>query len=236
MDTYSQEFSCDIEPMKGGHTDNYYYQMIAGIRRYKGVRSPDSASKPKTIAIDGAFDDWTSVSPEFRDVIGDTEPRNSTGWGSAGTYVNTTGRNDIVRLKVARDPKYLYFYAETKAKLTSPKDKNWMLIFVDADCNPATGWNGYDYLINRPVIDSKTTTLSKWAGNDGWKRAATVSYRAAGNRLELRVPRAALGLVGKPVAIDFHCADNIVSLDDIIQFSLAGDSAPDRRFNYRYRE
>jgi len=236
VDTYSQEYSRDIEPMKGGHTDNYYYQMIAGIRRFKGVRSPEHASKPKTIGIDGKFDDWAGVAPEFRDVIGDTEPRNSTGWGSAGTYVNNTGRNDLVRLKVARDSAYLYFYAETKAALTSADGRNWMLIFVDADCNSATGWNGYDYLINSPVIDSKATTLSKWAGNDGWKRAATLSYRASANKLELRVPRAALGLAGKPVAIDFHCADNIVSIDDIIQFSLSGDSAPDRRFNYRYRE
>jgi hypothetical protein len=236
VDTYSQEYSRDIEPMKGGHTDNYYYQMIAGIRRYKGVRAPESAGKPKTIAIDGKFDDWANVAPEFRDVIGDTEPRDSKGWGSAGTYVNETGRNDIVRLKVARDAKYLYFYAETKANLTPATDPNWMLIFIDSDRNPATGWNGYDYLINRPVLDSRTTTLCKWAGNNGWKRAATLSYLAAGNKLELRVPRAVLGLAAKPIAIDFHCADNIASLDDIIQFSLTGDSAPDRRFNYRYQE
>ena len=38
VDQYDQEHSRDIEPMKGGHGDNYYYQLAAFIRRYKGVR------------------------------------------------------------------------------------------------------------------------------------------------------------------------------------------------------
>lgn len=233
VDTYTEEYSRDIEPMRGGHTDNYYYQMIAGIRKFKGVRAAQPASKPKTIKIDGKFDDWTGVLPEFRDAAGDAEHRESKGWGEAGTYVNNTGRNDIVRMKVARDSANLYFYAETSNKLTSPKDPNWMLLFIDADCNPATGWNGYDYLVNSPVVDSKSTTLCKWTGS-AWMQVAKVSYRTAANKLEIRVPKAALGLVGKPVAIDFHCADNMQKLGDIIEFSVSGDSAPDRRFNYHF--
>ena len=39
VDEFDAEFSRDIEPMKGGHGDNYYYQMIANIRRYKGART-----------------------------------------------------------------------------------------------------------------------------------------------------------------------------------------------------
>jgi len=39
VDEFNQEYSRDIEPMRGGHGDNYYYQMVANIRRYKGVRS-----------------------------------------------------------------------------------------------------------------------------------------------------------------------------------------------------
>ena len=58
--------------MKGGHTDNYYYQMISGIRKYKGVRQPPVARRDYSIAIDGQFDDWASVQPEFRDTAGDT--------------------------------------------------------------------------------------------------------------------------------------------------------------------
>jgi hypothetical protein len=35
VDQFSEEFSRDIEPMKGGHGDNYYYQLVANVRRYK---------------------------------------------------------------------------------------------------------------------------------------------------------------------------------------------------------
>ena len=40
VDQCDKEYSRDIEPMKGGFADNYYYQLVANIRRYKGVRHP----------------------------------------------------------------------------------------------------------------------------------------------------------------------------------------------------
>ena len=36
------------------------------------------------------------------------------------------------------------------------------------------------------------------------------------------------------VSFDFHWADNIQKSDDIIEFSISGDSAPNRRFNYSF--
>ena len=38
VDNFTEEFSRDVMPMKGGYGDNYYLQMVAGIRRFKGVR------------------------------------------------------------------------------------------------------------------------------------------------------------------------------------------------------
>ncbi|HSW46029.1 MAG TPA: hypothetical protein VLM89_10705, partial [Phycisphaerae bacterium] len=101
VDQYTQEYSRDIEPMKGGHLDNYYYQMIANIRRFKGVRKPPARSGPKTIVIDGDFADWRDVQPEYRDDLGDTMHRDHPGYDKAGRYVNRTGRNDFTLLKVA---------------------------------------------------------------------------------------------------------------------------------------
>jgi len=235
VDEYNQEYSRDIEPMKGGHTDNYYYQMISYIRRYKGVRPPEPASAQKTIVIDGKFGDWLDVRPEFRDHVGDTEHRNSIGWGSAGIYVNKTGRNDFVRLKVARDNRNVYFYAETRENITPYTGRNWMLLFIDTDQDPSTGWNGYDYLVNASVPDAKTTTVKKNLGGWKWSEGIKVSYRVAGNKMEVAIPRSVLGLPARgDFAFDFHWADNIQKTDDIIEFAVSGDSAPDRRFNYRY--
>jgi hypothetical protein len=71
----------------------------------------------------------------------------------------------------------------------------------------------------------------------GWNWAmvsSTISYRVSGNKIELAIPRSDLGETNGDVKLDFHWADNIQNINDIIEFAVSGDSAPDRRFNYRY--
>ena len=238
IDTYNKEYSRDIEPMKDGYTDNYYYQMIDGIRRYKGIRKPQSPSPAKKISIDARFADWDDVGPEYRDWLNDTTHRNHPGWGAAGTYINTTGRNDFLTAKVARDNKYIYFYIETAEKITAHTDANWMMLFINADQDYTNGWEGYDYVINMTVNSDKSTTLKTTPSGWNWTDVNTnIAYRVSGCEMEIRVPRADIGQRsgGSPVAFDFHLADNIQVPNDIIEFSISGDSAPDRRFNYRYQ-
>jgi hypothetical protein len=55
VDVFSQEFNRDMAPMKGGHTDNMYYQLVANIRRFKGMAEPPVFSAARTVAIDGSF-------------------------------------------------------------------------------------------------------------------------------------------------------------------------------------
>jgi hypothetical protein len=62
----------------------------------------------------------------------------------------------------------------------------------------------------------------------------TASAREAGNRLELAISRALIGQKGKTPAFDFHWADNIQSFEGAWELGVNGDSAPDRRWNYRY--
>jgi hypothetical protein len=52
--------------------------------------------------------------------------------------------------------------------------------------------------------------------------------------MEMAIPRAWLGQTGPDVSLDFHWADNIQRTDDIMEFTVSGDSAPNGRFNYRY--
>ena len=235
VDQYNQEFSRSIEPMKGGFYDAYYFQMIDKIRKYKGVRPLPKASSPKTITIDGRFDDWTNVEPEFYDTKGDVYHRDHPGWGKIKSYINKTGRNDFKTLKVARDDKNIYFYVETDKDITIYKDKNWMMLFIDADANSSNGWEGYDYLINHKVIDSQTATIEKFDGTNKLSKIGKIKYRVKGNELELAVPRKLIGLKNKKnFTLDFHWADNIQKLFDIVEFAQSGDSAPNRRFKYRY--
>ena len=236
IDQYNQEFSRDAEPMRGGHTDNYYYQLIDGIRRYKGVRAPARACSPKTIDIDGDFGQWDDIQPGYRDHLYETLRRDEPGWGNAGPYRNGTGRNEFVTLKVARDADHVYFYARTREPITPHTDPNWMLLFIDTDRRKDTGWEGYDVLINWPVIDARRTTVKHNTGGWNWQPAGEALYRVEDNQLVVAVSRQALGLAGGPITFDFHWADNIAGTGEIEDFFDHGDSAPARRFNYRFLE
>jgi len=234
VDTFDEEHSRDIEPMKGGHGDDYYYQLAAYVRRYKGVRKPPSAGAPKTIAIDGDFRPWDSVRPEYRDDIGDVARRDHPAWDNVTRYVNTSGRNDFVLLKVARDADNLYFYARTKDPISPCTDGHWMMLFLKT--GTAVNWEGYDFVVNRTPPGPRTATLERSRGGWSWEQAAEVRYRVAGNELMLAIPRAALGLAEprKPLTIDFKWADNIQKEGEIDEFTVNGDAAPNGRFAYRY--
>ena len=232
VDEYTQEYSRDCEPMRGGHGDNYYYQLANWVRKYKGVRERPLALGPSRIVIDGSFDDWKDVKPEFRDTLGDTIHRDHKGDGNL-VYRNDTGRNDFVMCKCAYDATNLYFYVQTLAKITPWTDTNWMLLFLDTDRNLATGWCGYDHVVNLAVARDQMTTVKAWH-SDRWETVGQVPYRVDGNGLELAVPRAMIGQTNSTPAFDFHWADNIQDFNDISQFGVNGDSAPNRRWNYRY--
>ncbi len=233
IDQYNQEYSRDIEPMKGGHGDNYYYQLMAAVRRYKGVAEPVAAGPEQTIDLNGGFDQWKQVESSYFDHVGDTYHRDSPGNFAAGPYVNRTGRNDIVESKVARDDRFVYFYVRTADPLTPHTDPLWMLLFIDADGDHSTGWEGYDLLVNESLHDGRRTGVRTY-GRDDWGKPATIDYRYEGNELMVAVPRKFFGS-GK-LSFDFHWADGIQKLGDIDEFLLNGDQAPSRRANYHFEE
>ena len=232
VDQYDHEYSRDCEPMRGGHTDSYYYQLASWVRRFKGVRPLPTAAGPSAIAVDGEFADWSAVTPEYRDTIGDVTHRDHKGYGDTH-YTNATGRNDIVIAKAGYDDTHLYFFVQTKAPLTPHTDANWMRLLIDADQDATTGWLGYDYAANVTVNSADETTLSTWRDGE-WATIATVPYRVNGNGMELSLPRAPLGLTAGNPTFDFHWADNIQGFTHVSELGINGDSAPNRRWNYRY--
>jgi hypothetical protein len=232
VDQYNAEFTRGIQPMKGGYTDNYYMQMAQNIRKYKGVREHTIETSMHTISVDNDFADWEQVTKEFRDAIGDTRHRNHNGYGGL-KYTNTTGRNDIKSSKVTYDNDNLYYYVKTVRDITSYDDANWMLLFIDADRNKATGWEGYDYIINKSVTSTTQTTLMKWTGL-GWGNKVAIPYAQSGTEMEISIPRSALNMAEITPEFYFKWADNPQHLNDISAFSTDGETAPDRRFNYNY--
>jgi len=241
-DQFDKEHSRDIEPMKGGYGDNYYYQMIANIRKFKGLKTPEAASAKKTISMDGDFSDWIDVKPGFKASKGNTRHRDGYGYLDKENppnplhYTNDSGRNDIVGAKVARDEAHVYFLVETAKPLTGHTDEKWMQLLIDVDRNKATGWEGYDFAIGRYSADGKAE-LGKSSGEWKWIEAGQVEYKAAGSRIEIAIPRALLNVPdGQLLDLEFKWMDNVDPSADIMQFYLDGDAAPIGRFNYRYKE
>ena len=229
VDQFDQEHSRDIEPMKDGHGDNYFYQFVAQVRRYKGARSL-ARVRPGRIQLDGRFEDWAAVEPEFRDTVGDPVHRRHRGWDATVTYTNDTGRNDIVSARVSFDAQRIYFLARTREAISVPASTNWMLLLLDLDASTRSGWLGYDVVLNRVAPGSVERHVS---AGFGWTNVGTAEWHVAGDGLELSVPWSVLGLSAPPDQFDFKWADNCIAAGNWTDFTLNGDAAPNDRFNYR---
>lgn len=234
VDVLTQEFHRDMAPMKGGHTDNYYYQLVSNIRKFKGMNPWPHFSPPVSMDINGDLSKWDHLEPVFRDPAGDVMHRHFRGYEATTMYINNTGRNDIIESRVAYDQNNLYFFVKTVEDITPHTDPSWMFLLLDIDRNKGTGWEGYDFVVNHQVISESITTLKRWNGLQ-WSDPVQIEYAVNGNGMELSIPLEALFLSGDNMPeFYFKWADNTGSLTDISDFFLYGDVAPDRRFNFNY--
>ena len=239
VDQFNDEFSRDCEPMKGGHGDAYYYQMISNIRRFKGV-SRTEATRTGKIAIDGSFEDWTKVTPKFYDTVSDPVHRDCRGWGKDQRYVNNTGRNDIVEARVSFDKENLFFYVKMKDAIQgAPSDENWLALLIDADEDPATGANGNEFVVKSNAAGTGlelVATINKDGQNQVDESVAptAVEYKVDGAELELKVPFSALTLKNAKPTFRFKWTDGVDVLGDWAGFTTNGDAAPNDRYYYRY--
>ena len=231
VDQFNQEFSRDIEPMRGGHGDNYYYQFIGWVRRFKGAREvPPVVSKP--IQIDGRFGDWQAVQPEFRDTRGDPVQRDEPSWNRKDRYLNRTGRRDLLTAKVSRDSGSVSFYLQAAEPFALAVTNPGPRLLLNVDGNPTNGWLGYDLRVSidgpdRARVERAVGPGHAWAGND------EVGVGAEGGELELALPLKWLGLGEENTQIDFKWEDHCLERGEAAEFTLNGDAAPNDRYRYR---
>ncbi len=233
VDQYNAEFNRTISPMKGGYTDNYYMQMAQNIRRYKGVDAIPVLTGLSDFAVDGDFAKWDAVEVTYFDTRGDVAHRDHAGYGG-NWYKDETGRNDIADAKVAVGADRILFYVRTAGALTpfvSPKETpGWMTLLIDADQDASTGWAGYDFTVCREA-GGYFLYKSVQRGR-ALKKVAKLDCSVGADCLEIAVPRQLLGLTGDAVRFDFKWSDN-GSDGNFVTFCTSGDSAPNRRFNFR---
>ncbi|WP_156309315.1 glycoside hydrolase family 71/99 protein [Sphingobacterium endophyticum] len=236
VDQFDWTHSRDIEPNKGwgDKGDVYYQQLIDNVRKFKGLDPPTKVSEAKTIKI-GNKNEWDNVLPQFKHYAGNTIHRDHRGRYSE-YYTNNSGRNDIIEARVARDKADVFFYVETAEKLSPSTDPNWMMLFIDVDRDKSTGWNGYDYVINRVNPKNNKAVIEKnIAGRWEWESVGTAPTSIQNNRLEIAVSRSLLKLDGKPVNFEFKWNDNMQENGNIMDFYVNGDTAPGGRFNFVYK-
>ena len=234
VDTYDEEFSRDIEPMTGGHGDDCYYQLVDGIRRFKGAAATPPATRPTTIDIDAGFAQWATVEPRYDDDAGDTAPREAHGYDPAQRLTNRSGRNDLVECRVAYDRDNVYFYARANDDLTAPAAKNWMTLLIDERPGGRGGWNGYTLAINRTAPHDGRASIERYAsGAHGWVSAGEARVAFKGAEIQFAVPRALIA--GGAPRFDFKWIDNVALEGDAIRLIDQGDAAPNGRFDYQFR-
>lgn len=221
-DTYDNEGSRDMEPTKGDMKDNYFALLVDAVRKFKGTEKRAALGEEKTIDITD-FSDWNSVTPTFYGYRGKYD-RNYMGYGKV-MYENYTARNNVTESKVSRDGEKLYFYAKASENITAPEGGSWMKIYIDSDRNRATGWEGYDYVINTPAPGD----VSRLASDGTAQKIGSAEYNVSGTELAVGVTRALLGVTGT-VDMEFKWVDN--AQGDILNWYSDGSVTPIGRFNF----
>lgn len=236
VDQYNEEFSRDIEPVKGKIGDNYYYQMVDFVRRYKGVDNIDYDNKFHKIKIDGSFSDWSDVNMVFKDDQGDNLHRNHHGWGRFKSYVDNTGRNDIIETKVTSDKKNIYFYVRTLQPIQFFKNCCLNLFLKIINKNDLVT-NNFDYIIGSSGWQGKTVSIYSCMNDENQLSIGKgLDFRIHSNELEVSIPKHVLRISSDECyIIDFKWIDNPNFNGDIMKCMSEGDTAPNSRFCYRYQ-
>lgn len=239
VDTASQEFSRDIEMMRGGYFDNYYMQLVSNIQRLKGTAPIIIQDARNPINIAGGFEQWADVLVKYTDPSGDIMDRNIRGFGST-IYRDFSGRNDIVASKVTNDTKNAYFYVQTAEDIKKYDGNSaWMQLYINVDSSVETGWYGYDYIVNYSVVSDTEGSVARYdKASDSFVEVGKVSYKVSGNEMMIAVPLELLGINNyNEICMEFKWfdADEGIKVDSMEDFYSHGDTAPLGRLNYVYQ-
>ena len=237
VDGVNLEYSRDAEPMKGGYEDAYYIQMMYHIRRFKynAADGMIADTTRKTIDVTASPDQWSDVNAVYRRVGRDDGSRNSVGGAPTVHYTQEAVRNSITEVRVTNDEENLYFYVKCEADIVTVADENWMNLFIGTGTSPTVkGWESYEFVVNRSR-DGHTAVIEKLNPDfSGEALDATAAFTVQGNVMQIRIPRAALGLEDGG-DFYFKVADGVEAPAEIMDYYATGRSLPMGRLSYLYQ-
>ncbi len=237
VDTFSEEYSRDIEMMKGGYEDNYVIQTLLNTRQFRYSEAKHYLYPLHTMTLtDFSREAWAEVQSEYRDLVGDALARDYRDAFSTTTYIDTSNRNDIASVHVTHDAENIYVRVETAAPITAYNgtDPNWMNLLIQTQDSGEESFAGFQYIVNRKPDGNGNTTIERSKGGYTWENAGTAGYAVSENVILYSIPLAALGLNAESCYIRIKACDNVTHYDDIMDYYVSGDSAPIGRFAYSY--
>ena len=236
VDQCNDEFSRDTEMVRGDYEDNFYLQLCDNIRRYKNTPVGDARVKTTVQSIPMIEDttEWNKVRSVFRTIGDNNEPRAYVGASPSVSYTQPAARNNIYEIRVTENDDNLYFYIKTDDVIAprQAEDNGWMNIFIGVGELAEKGWCGYEYVVNRNAENGKTD-IQMLSSDFTGTQTGTGSYYLSGNILQVKIPKAALGITGRS-SIYFKVADGIEHPEDICDYYISGRSVPMGRLSYRY--
>lgn len=221
VDTFTEEFSRDIEMMKGGYGDNFYLQMARNIRQFKGKEASLTAGS----RVDGEM--------VYTDPEGDAMVRDFKDFSGTGRYVDRSARNDIVRVAVSDDGSSVRFRISTAGRITKyqKNDKTWMNILIQVSDTEGKTFP-YDFIIGRSHSRGKASVEK--VTPSGTEAVCKADCKVRGKEMTVTVPAEALGLSPASVHFSFKVADHVTHPEDMMDYYISGDSAPIGRLSYSY--
>ncbi len=234
QDEFDEEYSRDIEPMKGGYKDAYYLQMASFARRFKGLEKPAFAECKYDIDFDKDFSQWEDVSPTYKEYTGDAAPRNGKAYDAIGTYKNHTARNEFEIIKVAQSNDSISFYTKCVNDITPAAEKNHMTLYLKV-CSSNPSWEGYDFVINRiaPIGHLTSVECCNKANEYSWNNIGSAKIKTIGKEMQITIPKSLLGISSDEISLEFKWSDNMQE-NDVMDFYMNGDAAPRGRMNYLF--
>ena len=237
VDTVNEEFSRDVEMMKGGYGDNVYLQLMRNIRNYKGNKTELNKGYTKTINIRDGLNQWKDVSSIYKDITNEIN-RNYKNICSSANYTDNSLINDITQVRVSSDNDNIYFLIETKDDMVIDLNKNnSMTLMIDIEGQNDKAFKGYNYIIGRNKTNNGTASVEKYIYDKGkinYSQMKNAQFTCKGRYMQIQISKNCLGINGD-FRINFKVADNVTNMEDITNFYITGECAPVGRLNYAYK-
>ena len=232
-DSFNMEFSRDAEMMKDGYNDAFLLQTAFNARAYKYEElSAVPQAVHKTIDIQAGMEQWNEVKAVYRCTGTLNYGRDSRGAASTLRYTTPAAVNSLQEVRITSDAENIYFLIRTDGDITLTA-QNHMNLLIGTGTPEQKGWESYEFILNRSVSNGKTS-VERLNSDFTAETVGNADVSVSGNVMQLRVPRALLGMSAQDARLYFKVADSVEHPEDIMDYYVTGRCMPMGRFSYQY--